>query len=170
MDCCSRQIVINGLPDFADHVAKALAVDDRRIKRQNDKRKRAVLGKELAANDIVVERAIGERLVGGGVLRQFFRKERLRNAARFRGLARGEQRNDALRAVDELKIGRHIAKRFQRSAIEDVALDNHEHVVLSRWESASDFFVLLEFGGIGTEELAQRIVDLDPHETEDSSN
>ena len=51
-------------------------------------------------------------------------------------------------------------------ALQDVALDDDQDVVLGRGEALGDFLVLLELGRIGTEELAQRIVDLDPHQAE----
>ncbi len=47
-----------------------------------------------------------------------------------------------------------------------LAFDHHQDVELARRKAPGDVFVLLEFGGVGAKQLAQRIVDLETVEPE----
>ena len=103
----------------------------------------------------------------GGAGRQRLRKQRLRQLPLLRRLARREQRDQAAGAVDELEIGDRVAQLRELVAVEQVLpLDDDQHVELARRETGGDLLVLLEFGRVGPEQLAQRIVDLEPVEAE----
>ena len=60
------------------------------------------------------------------------------------------------RSVDE------IAQLFDRLPGEQrLAFDHHEHVEFARRKTPRHFFILLELGRVRTEQLAERIIDLD---------
>jgi hypothetical protein len=147
-------------------VASLGAGDDIGLERQHDQRQRAVLGQQLAANDLVGFDGLDE-LVVVGALRQFRREQRRRQLAGRRRLARREQRNQAARAVDELQIGDEIAQFLEIFALEQrLALDHDQHVEFDRREALGFRFVLAVFPGIGAEQLAERVVDLDAIDAE----
>ena len=155
------QIPGDGLADFVNDVAQAVAGNDRRIKRQHGQRQLPVQRQELAADDLVRQHAIDQFLIVGA-LRQFPGEQRLGNPSAFGRLARGEQRNNAARAVDQLKVGDQLAQLGQRLAIQQrLAFDDNEDVELARRKAAGDRFVLREFRRIGPKQLAERIVDPD---------
>lgn len=51
-----------------------------------------------------------------------------------------------------------------------LAFDNDQHVEFGRWEALGFRFVLTVFLGIGPEQLAEGIVDLDPLDPEDRAD
>jgi len=66
-----------------------------------------------------------------------------------------------------LQVGDHVAQLLEVLALKQrLALDHHQHVELGRGEALGDFLVLLVFDRVGTEQLAERIVDLDPLDAE----
>ena len=143
-----------------------VAGDHVRFERKHDQRQRAVLGQELAADDLVGFDGLDE-LVVVGALRQVLGEQRRRQLAGRRRLARREQRNQAARAIDELQVGDQIAQLFEVFALEQrLALDHDQHVEFDRREALGLGLVLPVFLGIGPEQLAQRVVDLDAVDTE----
>ena len=117
-------------------LVELVAGDDRRIERQHDQRQRAVLGQQLAADDLVGFHGLDE-LVVVGALRQFRGKQRRRQLARRRRLARREQRDQAARAVDQLQVGDEVAELLQVVARQQrLALDHDQHVEFGRREAS----------------------------------
>ena len=103
-----------------------------------------------------------KRLVGGP-FGQWIGKQRRRNFAFARRLAGRENRNQTARAIDQLQVGDEIPQLFHQVAIEQpLAFNDGEHIEFARRKSPSHFLVLLEFWCVGTKQLAQRIVDLEP--------
>ena len=161
-----REILGHRLADIADGLGEIVAGDHVRFERQHDQRQRAVLGQQLAADDLVGFDGLDE-LVVVGALRQVLGEQRRRQLAGRRRLARREQRNQAARAVDQLQVGDEIAQLFEVFALEQrLALDHHQHVEFDGRKALGLGLVLPVFLGIGPEQLAQRIVDLDAVDTE----
>ena len=89
----------------------------------------------------------------------------------LRRLARGEQRDEAGHAVDELQLGEQTAERGDRFPLQQfVAGDDDEHVVFARGEALRHHLVVVEFGGIGAEQLGERIVDAKLGDAEESND
>ena len=165
------EIVPHGLADFAHHLGQSLALDDVGIEREHDQRQVPGFREQLALDQFVVEDAFDERLVFGVVGRQFLREKRRGQLARDRRLPRREQRDDAARAIDELEVGDEVAQALDRlPRQEGRPVDDHEDVELARREAVRDRLVLLEFGGVRPEQLAQRIIDLDALDAERRRN
>ncbi len=161
----ARSSAIN-LADFADGLAEFAAGDNVGLERQHDQRQRAVLGQQLAADDLVGFDGFDE-LVVVRALRQFRREQRRRQLAGRRRLARREQRNQPARAIDELQIGDEIAQFLEVVARQQrLAFDHHQHVEFGRREALGLRFVLLVFLRIGAEQLTEGIVDLDALDAE----
>ena len=140
------------------------------FERQHDQRQRAVLRQQLAANDLVGFDGLDE-LVVGRAFRQFGREQRRRQLAGLRRLPRREQRNQPAHALDQLQVGDHVADLLEVLARQQrLALDHDQHVEFGRREALGHRLVLLVVLGIGTEQLAQRVVDLDPVDPEDRSH
>ena len=161
------KIVGHDLAHFADDLAEIVRGNDARFERQHDQGQRAVLRQQLAANDLVGFDGLGE-LVVGGALRQFGREQRGRQLAGLRRLARRKQRHQTAHALDQLQVGDHVADLFEVLAGQQrLALDHDQHVEFGRREALGHGLVLLVVLGIGAEQLAQRVVDLDPVDPED---
>jgi len=74
-----------------------------------------------------------------------------------------ENRNQTARAIDQLQVGDEIPQLFHRVAIEQPFASMTASTSNSlRRKSPGHFLVLLEFRCVGTKQLAQRIVDLEP--------
>ena len=147
-----------------------VAGDNLGIQRQHDQRQRAVLGQQLAADDLVGLHGLDE-LVVGRAFRQFGREQRRRQLAALRRLPRREQRDQPAHALDQLQVGDHVAQLFEVLARQQrLALDHDQHVELGRREAFRHRLVLLVVLGIRTEQLRQRIVDLDAINAEYGSN
>ena len=158
------------LADVADGLGELVGRHHLRLQRQHDQRQRAVLRQQLAADDLVGFDGFDE-IVVGGAFRQFRREQRRRQFARSRRLTRGEQRDQAAGAVDQLQVGDEVAQLFEVVARQQVlALDHDQDVELLRREFLRHLFVLVEFLGVGSEQLAQGVVDLDPVDAEDSAD
>ena len=70
-----------------------------------------------------------------------------------------------------MQVGDHVADLFEVLAGQQrLALDHDQHVEFGRREALGDGLVLLVVLGIGAEQLAQRIVDLDPLDAEQRSH
>ena len=137
-----------------------------RFERQHDQRQRAVFGQQLAADDLVGFHGLDEFVVGRP-LRQFGRKQRRRQLAGLRGLARRKQRNQTAHAVDQLQVGDHVADLLEVVARQQrLAFDHDQHVEFGRREALGHGLVLLVVLGIGAEQLAERVVDLDAIDAE----
>ena len=161
------EIVGHDLPDIGDHLGEAVAGDDRRFERQHHQRQRAVLGQQLAANDLVGLNGLDEFVVGRA-FRQFGGEQRRRQLAALRRLARRKQRDQAAHAIDQLQVGDHVADLLEiGTRHQRLAFDHDQHVEFGRREAFGDGLVLLVVLGIGAEQLAQRIVDLDALDAED---
>jgi hypothetical protein len=97
------------------------------------------------------------------------RKQRRRQLVALRRLAGREQRDDAPRALDQLKVRDQIAQLFDRIAFKQTfALDHDKDVKLIRREAPAHLFERLELGRVGSKDLAERIVDLDTHQAKHS--
>ena len=154
------------LADFVDRLFQAIVADDRRLQRKHDQRQRAVFGQELAADDLVGFDGFDEVVVVGA-LRQVGREQRRGQFARRRRLTRREQRDQAARAVDELQVRDQVPDLFQVvPAQQRLALDHDQHVEFGGGEALGHLFVLPVFLGVGPEQLAERIVDLDALDAE----
>jgi hypothetical protein len=100
-------------------------------------------------------------------LRQLVGKYRRRQVVALRRLARREQRDQPARAVDQLQVGDDVAQLLDGIALEQrLALDDDQHVVFARGKPARDLLVLSELGRVAAEQLAERIVDLQPIDAE----
>ena len=164
------EVVLHQLADVADGLAELVARDHVRLERQHDQRQRAVFGQQLAADDLVAFDGLDE-LVVVGALGQFGREQRRRQLARRRRLPRREQRDQAAGAVDELQVGDEIAQLLEIVARQQrLALDHDQDVEFGRREALRLRLVLLVFLGVGAEQLAERIVDLDAVDAEDRAD
>ena len=104
-------------------------------------------------------------------MRQFRREQRGRQLAGLRRLARRKQRDQTAHALDQLQVGDHVADLFEVLAGQQrLALDHDQHVEFGRREALGHGLVLLVVLGIGAEQLAQRVVDLDPLDAEERSH
>jgi hypothetical protein len=160
------EIIGHDLAHLADHLAEIVRGNHLRLQRQHDQRQRAVLGQQLAANDLVGFDGFDE-LVIGVALRQFGREQRGRQLAGLRRLARRKQRHQAAHAIDQLQVGDHVANLFEVFAgHQRLALDHDQHVEFGRREALGDGLVLLVVLRVGAEQLAQRVVDLDALDAE----
>jgi len=66
-----------------------------------------------------------------------------------------------------LKIDRERAQLLDRIQLQQrLAFDHDQHVVLARWKFVRNLLVLFEFHTIRAEQLAERIVDLDPFDAQ----
>ena len=166
----AREIVFHQLADIADRPGELVAGNHLGLERQHDQRQRAVFGQQLAADDLVGFDGLDE-LVVVSAFRQVRGEQRRRQLARGRRLARREQRNDPARAIDQLQIGDEIAQFFEIGARKQcLAFDHHQHVEFGRREALGFRLVLPVVLGIGAEQLAQQIVDLDAVDTEDRAD
>ena len=164
------EVVVDDLADFADHGGQGVAADRRRLERENHQRQLAVGGQQLALDDLVRSDALDQLLVGGA-LRQFLGKQRRRQMAGLRRLARREQRNQPAHAVDQLQIGDGVAQLGEFVAPQQVAAgDRDQDVELARGETARHVFVGVELRRVGPEQLAQRVVDPDARDAEGGGN
>ncbi len=112
-----------------------------------------------------------DELVVVGALRQFGGEQCCGELARRWCLTRREQRDQAAGAVHKLKVGDEVAQLFKVVARQQLlALDHDEHVEFGRGEAFDFQFVLPVFLGIGTEQLAQGIVDLDALDSENRAD
>ena len=108
-----------------------------------------------------------DQRVVGGPGRQLLRKHRRGKPALLRRLPRREQRDEAAHAVDQLKVGDEVAELLDRIPRHQVlALDHDQHVELGGGKALGHLFVLAELLGVGAEQLAERIVDLDTLDAE----
>ena len=104
-------------------------------------------------------------------MRQFGREQRGRQLAGLRRLTRRKQRDQTTHALDQLQVGDHVADLFEVLAGQQrLALDHDQHVEFGRREALGHGLVLLVVLGIGTEQLAQGVVDLDPVDAKDRSH
>ena len=102
-----------------------------------------------------------------GAFRQLGGEQRRRQFARRRRLTRREQRDEAARAVDKLQVGDEITQLLEVVARQQIlALDHDEDVEFLGREFLGHLLVLVELLGVGAEELAQRVVDLDALDAE----
>ena len=102
-----------------------------------------------------------------GALRKLVGEHRRRQSAAFGRLARREQRDEPARAVDQLQVGDEVANLLERLALEQrLAFDHDQHVVFGRREAARHLLELPELRRVRAEQLAQRIVDLQPADAE----
>ena len=104
-------------------------------------------------------------------MRQLVREQRCGQLARRRRLPRREQRNQAARAVDQLQVGDQIPQLLEIAARKQrFAFDHDQHIEFRCRKTLGLRFVLLVVLGIGAEQLAQRIVDLDALDAEDRTD
>ena len=137
-----------------------------RVERQHDQRQRAVFRQQLAADDLVGLHSLDELGVVGA-LGQLSGEQRRRQLARRRRLPRREQRDQPAGAVDQLQIGDEVAQLLQIPRASRFLPSTTTRTSNSlRREFLGHLFVLMEFLGVGAEQLAQRIVDLDAIDAE----
>ena len=145
----------------------SLLLHDRGIEREHDQRERAVVRQQLAADDLVrfarARSARRRRRPCGNVSG---------NSAAGNCPASGGWRaeNSEIRPRTPSISCRSVTMSrslLERIALEQVrGLDRHQHVEFGRRETLRHLFILLEFRRVGAEQLAERIVDLDPHDAE----
>jgi hypothetical protein len=69
--------------------------------------------------------------------------------------------------MDKLQIRHQIAQAVERSTLQQrFTFDDDEHVKFTRRKQLRFQLVLLELWSIGSEQLAQRIIDLDARDAE----
>ena len=159
-----------GLIDLGHDRIEALIGDDGPVEGKQDQGQRAVVGEELAGDDLVVANLVDEFVVGRAG-RELGRKDGPGDFARFWRLARREQRHQSVHALDELQLGDEIAKcvdGFPRQQL--IAGDDDEHVIFAGGEALRERFVVVEFGRIGAEQLRQRVVDAELVDAEQGGN
>ncbi len=157
---------MHGLADLADRVTEPLALGHGLVERDDHQGQLAVLRQELAADDLVRLDALDQRIVGGA-LRKVRREQGGRDVALLRRLAGREERYDAAHAVHQLDVGHEVAQLFERRALQQrLAFHDDEHVELAGREAVRQGLVLLELGRIGAEQLAERVVHLEPRQPE----
>jgi len=85
--------------------------------------------------------------------------------------SRREDRDDAARPIDQLEIGRKVAQLVERAARQQIiAFEHDEHVELGGWEALRHFLILMKLWRVRPKQLAQRVVDFDPLDTEGRGN
>ncbi len=155
------QIIVDCFLNVGYDVAQTAAHDDIWIKREDDQCQLAVLRQQLTADDLVVHHALDQPVIFCA-LGQLLRKQRRRQLPALWWLASRKYRDDAPRAFDQLKVGDDIAQLFDRSALKEVlALDHDKDIEFVRREAPCHLFERLELGRVGSEQLTERIVDLD---------
>ena len=156
------QLLGGGIVDLLHHRVQPLLRDDFAVESQQNECQRAVVGEELALDDLVVADLVDELLIGVA-LGQLGGKDGAGDLAGLRRLARGEQRDLAIHAVDELKIDDEVAQSVDRFPLEQiVAADHDQHVVFARREALGDGLVVVELRRVGAEQLGQRVIDPEP--------
>ncbi len=164
------EVLLHQVADVGNGLGQLVGSDHLRIEREHDQRQGAVFRQQLAADDLVVLYGLDE-LVVRVALWQLSREQRRRQLTRGRRLTRREQRDQSTRAFDQLQVSDEIAQLLQVAPFQKgLALDHDENVELLRRELLRDLFVLAEFAGVGTEELRQRIVDLDAVDAENGAD
>ncbi len=107
---------LSGLPDALDDGLRSLPLHRRAVERQNDHGERAIVGQELAGDDLV----LAQRLHHGLELRfvgwQVIGHDRRGVACRIRFTACRQHRDDAGNAVGKLQFDRRLAKGFKPRA------------------------------------------------------
>jgi hypothetical protein len=99
-------------------------------------------------------------------LRQWIGKEGRRDRALVGRLACRKYGDQPARAVDQLKLDRELAQLFQRRTLQQaIALDDDQHVKFVGGKATRDLFVGPKLVGVRPEQLAEGVVDLDPHKT-----
>ena len=159
------EILFRDLLDRADDGFRGFFGNDATIERQHHQRKLTVVGQKLAFDDVVVLQRRDDGVEGGFVLGQIVGNDGWRIAGRVRLATCREHRDDAIDAIGKLQVGGRVRERgeaFMRQKL--LAFDDDQHVVFARREAAIDFFVGLEFGRVGAEQLGQAVVDLQPHQ------
>jgi hypothetical protein len=151
---------------FTDDIAQPIALGDGWIERKDDQGELAICRQKLAADDLVAHHPI-DHCVVGGIFGHLIWKQRRWNHAVFRWLTCRENRDDAARAIDQLEVCDESAQLLDRFPREQcLALDYHEHIELARRKTSRHLFILLELLRVRTEQLAERIVDLDSCDAE----
>ena len=136
---------------------RGLLLHDLAVERDDDHRQLAVVGEELAFDDVVGLERVDHRIEGGTVLRHLVGHERRRITRRIRLAARRQHGDEARDAVDELQLRRQAGEGLELLALQEVvALDDDEHVVLARGKARVDRLVAAELLGVGAEQLRQR--------------
>ena len=131
------------------------------VERDDDHGELAVVGEELALDDVVGLQGADHRIEGRAVRRQLVRHQWRRISRWIRLAACRQHRHEAGNAVDELQLRRQIGEGFEPLALQEVlAFDDHEHVVLARRKAAVDRLVAMELLGVGAKQLRQRVIDL----------
>ena len=152
--------------------AQAVAFGDRGIERQHDQRQRAVLRQQLAADDLVatspwrsarhrpapVGSGSGNSGAGSCPFSGGWRAENSEMMPRVPSMS--------CRSVTEVAQLRRAASRSSRSLPSTTTSTSNSLDGKRR----GHLLVLLELGRVGAEQLAQRIVDLEPVETEHRSD
>ncbi len=158
----------HGLADLADDVAQALALDHGRIERRARSSASSPSSESSLPRMISLASTRSMSFSYSAPSGSSFGNSALGQAAALGRLARREQRNDAARAVDQLQVGDEVAQLLDRLARQQrLAFDHDQHVELARREAPRHLFVLPELGGVGAEQLAQRVVDLDALDAEE---
>ena len=164
------QVLVRGPADVVHDRLELAAVDGGGLERKDDDREPAVVREQLAADDLVALHLVDECMVGAP-LRQGIGKEGLRHSALRGGLARGEHRESAARAVDQLHVGDEVAQLLDRLAGEQRLAAHHDQdVVFARREIARNLLELFERRILRPEQLAQRVVGLDALDSQDGQN
>ncbi len=169
LSCSSTVVLMSPMTTL-----RGLLLHDLAVERDDDHRQLAVVGEELAFDDIVRLERGDHRVVGGTVLGHLVGHQRRRVTRSIRLAARRQHGDEARDAVDELQLGRQSGEGLELLALEQVVtFDDDEHVVLARGKALVDRLVAAEFLGVGAEQLGEEIVDLQlgqADEAEDSGD
>ncbi len=158
------QLLAQGVVDAGDDLLGALLLHRGPVEGQHGQRQLAVVGQELARNDLIaLER--GDHGIVGRPVGQLVGNDRRRIARGVRLAARRQHRHDAVHAVGQLQVDDGAAEGFELLLLQEIlALDHHQHVVFAGRKAAVDLLVAAEFLRVGAEQLGERIVDLEARE------
>ncbi len=167
LEARSIEIVVHGLADFGDRLRRVGACRDVGIERQDHQGEVAIVRQELAPDDVVAADPVDQLIVGRPFRQRLGEQGRRDGMAGLGRLAGREERYDALGAVDELQVGDEAAQMLERIAFKQrLARDHDQNVEFVRREAPRHILELMVFGRVGPEQLAQRIIDLEPRYAE----
>ncbi len=146
--------------DAADYLLGALLLHELAIERQHRQCQLAIIGQELAGDDVVGFQRRDDGVVGGFVAGEVVGDDGCGIAGGVGPAAGRQHRHHAVHAVAQLEIDDGAPEGLDLRLLEEVlALDHDKDVVLARWEASIDLLIAAELLGIGAEQLRQGVVD-----------
>ena len=163
---CTGEIFLQLVANIGNEGRQPAGTGRIRLQGKDHQGQLAVRRQHFVVNDLIRHHALDKRLIFVA-LRQRIGKKGRGNLPIVRRFSRREYRDQTPRAVDQLHSDGKIAQFLQGPPLQQsVAFDHDEDVIFVRRKPVSDFFVCPELGSIGPEQLAQRVVDLDPRKAD----